>query len=128
MQRLVGQDQLVHRHIGRDRQSACLRLGDHLCAARRGQLAEMRTHAGLLHQQQVAGQGDGFGRFGNPRQAEEGRRRTFMGDAAFGQIAIQGVDDHGEVEGGRILQCAPQAAVVGEVRQAVAERHAAGLA
>ncbi|MCY1301268.1 hypothetical protein D9M68_731230 [compost metagenome] len=88
----------------------------------------MGAHAGLLDQQQVAGQGHGLGALGNPGEAEEAGGRPFVGEAAFGQLAVLGVEHHGEVEGRRVLQRAAQGAVVVELDEAVAEGHAAGVA
>ncbi|MNZ81531.1 hypothetical protein D3C78_1002020 [compost metagenome] len=127
-QRLVGEDQLVHRHIGGDRQAAGLGLGDQLGAAGAGDLAEVGAHAALLHQQQVAGQGHGFGGFRNAGQAQEAGGRAFVGQAAFGQGCVLGVEDHGQVEGGGVFQRAALHAVAGEGGQAVAEGHAADVA
>jgi hypothetical protein len=51
-----------------------------------------------------------------------------MGQAAFGQIVVLGVEDHRQVEGGRVFQRPAQGAGVAETLQAVAEGHAAGVA
>jgi hypothetical protein len=45
-----------------------------------------------------------------------------------GQVAVLGMEDHRQVEGGRVVQRAGQGAGVGEAVQAVAEGHAAGIA
>ena len=127
-QRLIGEYQLVQRHIGGHRQAEFLRLGNQLCATGAGDLAEVRTHAALFHQQQVARQCHGFGAFRDARQAEETGHGTFVGQAALGQVAVLGVEHHGQVEGGGIFQGAGQGTVVGDLFQAVAEGHATGVA
>ena len=127
-QGLIGQDQLIQGHVGSHRQAACLGVGNHLRAASTGQLAEVSAHARLFHQQQVTGQGHGFGAFRDAGQAEEARRRPFMGDAAGRQVVVLGMQDHGQVEGGGIFQGAAQGAVVVEAVQAIAKGHAAGVA
>ena len=124
----VGQDQLVQRYVGGHRQAAGLGLGDQLDAAGAGQLAEVRTHAGLFDQQQVARQGHGLGGFRDAGQAAEAGGRAFVGEAAFGQVVVLGGEDHGEVEGRRVLQRAQQHTVARHRRQAVGEGHAAGIA
>ena len=127
-QGLIGQDQLIQGHVGSHRQAACLGVGNHLRAASTGQLAEVSAHARLFHQQQVTGQGHGFGAFRDAGQAEEARCRPFMGDAAGRQVVVLGMQDHGQVEGGGIFQGAAQGAVVVEAVQAIAKGHATGVA
>ncbi len=51
-----------------------------------------------------------------------------MGEAAFGQVAVLGMKDHRQVEGGGVFQGAAQVAVAGELGEPVAESDAAGLA
>ncbi len=126
-QRLVREDQLVQRYIGGHRQAQGLGLGDQPRATGAGDLAEVRTHAALFHQQQVARQGHGFGAFRDARQAEEAGHGTFVGQAALGQVAVLGVEHHRQVEGGGILQGAGQGTVVGDFLQAVAKRYATGV-
>ncbi|MNZ82440.1 hypothetical protein D3C78_1011380 [compost metagenome] len=87
----------------------------------------MRTYAGLLDQQQVARQGNGLGGFRNAGQAEETGHRAFMGQAALGQVAVLGVEDHGQVEGGSVFQGTGQGTVVGDFFQAVTEGYATGV-
>lgn len=127
-QRFVGEDQLVQRHVAGHRQATGLGLGDEFDAAGAGQLAEVRAHAALFHQQQVAGQGHGLGGFRDPREAEEAGGRAFVGEAAFGEIGVLRGEDHRQVEGRRVLQGTPQDAVAGEAMQAVGEGHATGVA
>ncbi|MNN06603.1 hypothetical protein D3C81_1193980 [compost metagenome] len=127
-QRLVGEDQLVQRHIGGHRQAAGLGGGDHLRAAGAADLAEVGAHAALLDQQQVAGQGHGLGGFRDAGQAEEAGGRPFVGQAAGGEVGVLRGEHHGEVEGGGVLQGTAQHAVVDQRRQAVGEGHAAGVA
>ncbi|MCY1238062.1 hypothetical protein D9M72_507800 [compost metagenome] len=88
----------------------------------------MGAHAALFDQQQVAGQGHGFGGFRDAGQAKEAGGGAFMGQAAFGQRGVLGVEDHGQVEGGRVFQGAALHAVAGEACQAVAEGHATHVA
>ncbi|MNN11953.1 hypothetical protein D3C81_1249280 [compost metagenome] len=127
-QRFVGENQLVQRHIGGDRQAQFLGLGDQARATGAGQLAEVRAYASLLDQQQVARQCHGFGGFRDARQTKEAGHCAFVGEAALGQVAVLGVEDHRQVEGCRVLQGACQGAVVAKGFQAVAECHAASVA
>ncbi|MNZ41518.1 hypothetical protein D3C78_590700 [compost metagenome] len=127
-QRFVGENQLVQRHVGGDRQAQLLGLGNQARTTGTGQLAEVRAHAGLFDQQQVARQGHGFGGFRDARQAEEAGHGAFVGQAALGQVAVLGVEHHGQVEGGGVFQGAGQGTVVGDFLQAIAEGHAAGVA
>ena len=126
-QRFIRQDQLVQGDIRGYPQATGLGLGDQGHAPGAGQLAEMRTHAALFHQQQITGQGHGFCGFRNARQAEEAGHRTFMGQAAFGQVAVLGMEDHRQVEGGRVFQGTAQGARAAKAFQAIAEGHATGV-
>ena len=127
-QRFVSQDQLIQRYIGSDFQAASLGLGDQGHTAGAGQLAEVRAHAALLNQQQVTGQGYGFGGFRNARQTSERCHRAVVSDTALGQITVLGMEDHSQIERGRILQRPAQGAGVGEAVEAVAKCHAARVA
>ncbi len=127
-QRLISQNQLIQRYIRRHRQPTRLCLSNQGRAACAGQLAEVRAHAALLHQQQVAGQRHGLGCFRNARQAQKCCRRAIMGQTAFGQIMILRVENHGQVEGGGVFQRPAQRTGIAETAQAVAERHAACVA
>ena len=88
----------------------------------------MGAHTALFHQQQVAGQGHGLGGFRDAGQAEEAGGGAFMGQAAFGQVLVLGVEDHCQVEGGGVFQGTAQGTAAAEVVQTVAESHAAGVA
>ncbi|MNV50811.1 hypothetical protein D3C71_1428380 [compost metagenome] len=88
----------------------------------------MRAHAGLFDQQQVTRQGHGFGRLGDARQTEEAGHGTLMGQAAVGQVAVLGMEHHGQVERGGVFQGPGQGTVVGDFLQTIAERHATGVA
>ncbi|MNC20792.1 hypothetical protein D3C75_687550 [compost metagenome] len=127
-QGFVGQDQLVQGDIRGHLQAPGLCLGDQFHAAGTGELAEVRAHAGLFNQQQIPGQGDGFGAFRDAWQAKETGGRAFVSQAAFGQVVILGVENHRQVERCRVVQCPAQGAGVAETLQAVAEGHATGIA
>ncbi len=51
-----------------------------------------------------------------------------MGKPAFGEVTVLGVEDHRQIEGRSIFQCAAQVTVAGEFAQAIAEGDAAGFA
>ncbi|MNT00617.1 hypothetical protein D3C72_1350540 [compost metagenome] len=127
-QRFIGEDQLIQRHVSGDWQAEFLGLSDQACAAGAGQLAEVRPYARLFDQQQVARQGHGFGGFRNAWKAEETGHRAFVGQAALSQVAVLRVEDHRQVKGCRVLKSARQGAVVAKGVEAIAERHAAGVA
>ncbi len=97
---------MVQRYVGGHRQAAGLGLGDQRRATSAGQLAEVRAHATLLHQQQITGQGHGLGGLRYARQAEEAGGRAFMGQATLGQVVILRVENHGQAEGGCVFQSA----------------------
>ncbi|MNO75645.1 hypothetical protein D3C76_667000 [compost metagenome] len=103
-QRFIGEDQLVHRYVGGNRQAALLGAGDQFDAARAGQLAEVSAYAGLLHQQQVAGKSHGFGGFRDAGQAAEARGWAVVGEAALGQLGVLRGEHHCQVESRRVLQ------------------------
>ena len=69
----------------------------------------------------------GFCCFRNARQAEEAGHCAFVGQAAFGQVAVLGMEDHRQVEGGRVFQGAAQGARAAKAFQAIAEGHATGV-
>ncbi|VVN35749.1 hypothetical protein PS645_05087 [Pseudomonas fluorescens] len=127
-QRLIGKNQLIQRHVCGHRQTARLGLSDQRYAASTGELAEVRTHATLLDQQQISRQRHSFRGFRNARQAKETGGRPFMRQATFGQIMVLRIEDHRQVESRCIFQRPTQRARVAETLQAVAEGHATSIA
>ncbi len=81
---------MVERHVGSHRQAARLGGGDHLHRAGTGQLPEVGAHATLFHQQQVTGQGDGLRGLRDAGEPQEAGGGPFVGQAAVGQIGVQG--------------------------------------
>src|SRR5690606_21610193 len=127
VQILITQQQLIHGHIGGDRQTACLGIGEHVDGPSAAQATEVRAHAGLFDQQQIPRKGYGFSAFGNPHQTQPRGSGAFVGHATFGQGRVEWGKDDWQVETGGVFQRTAQDAGALHGRQTLSEGHTTGI-
>ncbi len=120
--------QVVRAHVAGDRQPLALGHADHLDRLARRQPAEVHAGAGDADELEDRAERDRLGERRDPRQPEPRRDLAVVGDAAFGEMRILRAQPHGEPEGRRVLQRAPQDLRVGERDLGLRERDAAVVA
>ena len=118
---LVGEGQVVGRHLRGDREAAPPGLAQGADAAGRGDVAEVEAPAGQLEQGEVAKHHDVLGLGRDPLQPQPGGRGSLVHDPLADEVQVLLVDGQRQAEGARVLEGTPhqrrrhhRASVVGE--------------
>ena len=126
VQRLVGQDEVMRRHLGRDRDAAVLAGAHRAQRLARAHVRDVDAAAGHLGQRDVALDHDRLGDAGNPLQPEQAGDRAFVRDAVALERRILAVVDDRHAEHRRVFERPPHQQRRRDRPAVVGDRDAAG--
>ena len=126
-QHLVGQHEMMRRHLAGHARAARLAVAHGVERLPRAHVRDVHDAAGQLGERDVAQRHDRFGLAGNPAQPERRRVKAFVRDAVALERLLLAVLDDRHVEHARVLERAPHQHRRRHRMPVVGQRDAAGL-
>ena len=126
-QHLVGEHEVVRRHLARDLRAARFAVADGVERLARAHVRDVHDALGQLGECDVAQRHDRFSFARNPAQSQRRRVKAFVRDAVALQRLLLAVLDDRHVEHARVLQRAPHQHRGRHRMPVVGQRDAAGL-